>query len=94
MPSDPAKLDDGDRAILRECPFKLFVPNTNHNRALAARLKRLRSLVIKGFLHGGVGEEKTTGRYGGYQYQVTLTANGRVALGLPPEAPAPEPPVS
>lgn len=81
--SDPIPLDDGDQRLMRQCPFKQWVPNRNHNRALAARLKRIRSLVIKGRLHGKVLNRESDG----YNYEVTLTRAGRVALGLPPEPP-------
>lgn len=85
MPSDPAKLDDGDRILLRECPVRMFVPNGHMTRALAARLKRIRSLVIRGQMHGKVLDRVS----GGHNYEITLTRAGRIALGLLPEPPVP-----
>lgn len=93
MPSDPAPLDDGDKMLMAGCPFSMFIPDGNRSRLVAARLKRMRSLVIKGLLHGKVADRVRDG----YNYEITLTDAGRVALtnarraglGLPPKPPAP-----
>jgi hypothetical protein len=84
MPSDQPKLDDGDRALLRECPFGQWVPK-KPTRATAARLKRIHRLTLLGHLCGRVKRKDTDG----YAYDITLTSAGRVALGLPPDAPVP-----
>lgn len=79
MPLD-ATLPPADRILLRECPFLETVWKRRTTRGMAARLAHIRSLTIKGLLHGRVERAGTDS----YDYRVTLTDKGRAALGLAP----------
>lgn len=76
-------LDDGDRTLLGQCPFKQYADKATRNRAISARLKRIARLTKLGFVRG-----KILRRVGdGWDMEISLTRNGRVALGLNPEPP-------
>ena len=69
------ELDDGDRALLRDCPFTLATPKGEKpNKAKAARLKRIRKLWAAGLIHGDVDSAGTSLR-------ISLKNAGRALIG-------------
>ena len=75
--TDP-RLDDGDRAILRQCPFTMWVyARAQRGTSVDKRkLARIRALTVSGKVRGKIVKQMPEG----YQYEVTLTDAGRDAL--------------
>ena len=69
MPTDPVKLDDADRALMRECPFRQFVSKRAGKWELA-RLRRIASLTKRRLIDGQVIDRLPDG----YRMRITLTA--------------------
>ena len=82
--SDLPKLDDGDRALMRECPFDQYVPRRGAGRFVAGRLKRISRLTLAHLIRGTVSVKHRDGHI----VAVSLTTDGRAALGYLPEPPA------
>ena len=77
-------LDDGDRALLGQCPFTIFSSKRNTpTKAEAARMRRIKRLWSAGKVRGDIehGDEN------GYVLRVTLTDAGRREIGLLPREP-------
>ena len=72
-------LDDGDRALLRDCPMTLDTP-PKPNQALLHKLRRIKRLWSAGLIGGTVTN-------GGRTMRIVLKNPGRAAIG---RAPVPE----
>ncbi len=79
-------LDDGDKALLGQCPLTVTIIKARKvGTAEARRLARIKTLTIQGYLSGRVKSADALMQV----MQVELTDKGRAAIGRPPLGGAP-----